>query len=616
MVLRRRADRHRHRGPQGPLLSDQTIETSKETLEWLQSTDAARDRVLAARAALGQELERLRGVGARRGRHPREDPPAARQGRRGRRLASRSWLLAGPQRCRPPYGKRASSGAPRAAARRVLPDEIEKTLRKLGDDGEKVRGTLERDFAGTRRRRRRGRASVRSARSLAELPLRPLLTTCANPRAPATWFDSGPNDEGFEARLARRSARRREARAAAQDAGEGDERRRVDRRGRRRVPGALNPAPRRTTPALDWPAGEWRNGRRAGLRSRCRVSGVEVRPLSRLPTTGRSPQRRRPIRPPPGPSRPYTSRAMQITRTPAPKSTVQLQIELPPSASTAPSTRRPRPRRAAPGPRLPARQGAARRPGAPPRSRRRPRRGRRSPHAGRLSRRARPGGHPPADERRRRGRPGRGGQAAHLQGDDPGPARSQARRLQGLQLPARASRSIDDARVDQVVEELRDQNATLAAVEDRGAKDGDYAVISFVGTRDGEPFEGGTSERMPLILGQERLIPGFEANLIGLEVGDTTEFDITFPDDYPETEHGRQGGPLRGRAQGAAREGPARPRRGLPGQPRRLRDRRRAARPTSRHGSRRNALDRARHRSPTGSSSTRSPTRPSSCPTS
>jgi trigger factor len=93
---------------------------------------------------------------------------------------------------------------------------------------------------------------------------------------------------------------------------------------------------------------------------------------------------------------------------------------------------------------------------------------------------------------------------------------------------------IDDARVDQVIEELRDQNATLGAVEDRGAKDGDYAVISFIGTKDGEPFEGGTSERMPLILGQERLIPGFETNLVGLKVGDTNEFDLTFPDDYGE----------------------------------------------------------------------------------
>lgn len=96
--------------------------------------------------------------------------------------------------------------------------------------------------------------------------------------------------------------------------------------------------------------------------------------------------------------------------------------------------------------------------------------------------------------------------------------------------------TIDDARVDKVLEELRDQNATLAAVEGRGAQDGDYAVISFVGSRDGVPFEGGSAERMPVILGQERLIPGFEANLHGLEVGGSTEFDITFPEDYPETE--------------------------------------------------------------------------------
>ena len=96
--------------------------------------------------------------------------------------------------------------------------------------------------------------------------------------------------------------------------------------------------------------------------------------------------------------------------------------------------------------------------------------------------------------------------------------------------------TIDDARVDKVVEELRDQNATLTAVEDRGAKEGDYAVIAFVGTRDGTPFAGGSSERMPLILGQERLIPGFEAHLVGLKPGESTEFDITFPDDYHETE--------------------------------------------------------------------------------
>lgn len=94
--------------------------------------------------------------------------------------------------------------------------------------------------------------------------------------------------------------------------------------------------------------------------------------------------------------------------------------------------------------------------------------------------------------------------------------------------------TIDADKVQKVVDELRDQNASLSPVEDRGAKNGDYAVIGYTGTRDGRPFDGGSAERMPLILGEERLIPGFETNLLGLRPGETAGFDISFPDDYPE----------------------------------------------------------------------------------
>jgi trigger factor len=94
--------------------------------------------------------------------------------------------------------------------------------------------------------------------------------------------------------------------------------------------------------------------------------------------------------------------------------------------------------------------------------------------------------------------------------------------------------SVDDAKIDKVVEDLRDQNAQLAAVEERGAQNGDWAVIGFTGTQDGAAFEGGQSDRMPLIIGEDRLIPGFETNLIGLHPGESTQFDITFPEDYPE----------------------------------------------------------------------------------
>ncbi len=92
----------------------------------------------------------------------------------------------------------------------------------------------------------------------------------------------------------------------------------------------------------------------------------------------------------------------------------------------------------------------------------------------------------------------------------------------------------DDKKVAKVVDELRDQNASLSPVEDRGAVKGDYAVIKYEGTRGGVPFDGGSTERMPLIVGEDRLIPGFEDELVGLKVGDKKGFDITFPADYGE----------------------------------------------------------------------------------
>ena len=93
---------------------------------------------------------------------------------------------------------------------------------------------------------------------------------------------------------------------------------------------------------------------------------------------------------------------------------------------------------------------------------------------------------------------------------------------------------IDDAKVAKVIEELRDQHSRLDPVVDRGMKVGDYAVIGFTGTRDGVAFEGGSAERAPIVVGEERFIPGFEDALIGMAVSETREFDLTFPADYHE----------------------------------------------------------------------------------
>jgi trigger factor len=91
---------------------------------------------------------------------------------------------------------------------------------------------------------------------------------------------------------------------------------------------------------------------------------------------------------------------------------------------------------------------------------------------------------------------------------------------------------VTDEQVDAVITELRGEQATLRPVDGRGAAKGDLAAVKFAGTIDGEPFEGGSADRLPLVIGDDRMIPGWEDQLIGMEIGATKGFDITFPDDY------------------------------------------------------------------------------------
>ncbi|CAN5710424.1 trigger factor [soil metagenome] len=94
---------------------------------------------------------------------------------------------------------------------------------------------------------------------------------------------------------------------------------------------------------------------------------------------------------------------------------------------------------------------------------------------------------------------------------------------------------IDAPRIDKVVEQLRDQQGSLVPVEERGAQNVDYAVIGFAGHAGGEPVEGAQTERLPLVIGNENMIPGFEEQLVGMREGDKKTFSIKFPEDYPET---------------------------------------------------------------------------------
>jgi trigger factor len=96
----------------------------------------------------------------------------------------------------------------------------------------------------------------------------------------------------------------------------------------------------------------------------------------------------------------------------------------------------------------------------------------------------------------------------------------------------RLTAEVNDEEVDQAVQTLADQNRPYNA-KDGAADKGDRVTISFQGTIDGQPFDGGSAEDVPVLLGSGRFLPGFEDNLIGAKAAESRTFDIKFPDDYP-----------------------------------------------------------------------------------
>lgn len=90
---------------------------------------------------------------------------------------------------------------------------------------------------------------------------------------------------------------------------------------------------------------------------------------------------------------------------------------------------------------------------------------------------------------------------------------------------------ISDADVDAMIEKLRDMRKTFSVVEE-SAQDGDMVNIDFVGSLNGEKFDGGSAENVPLVLGSGRMIPGFEQGIIGMKAGETKTIDVTFPETY------------------------------------------------------------------------------------
>ncbi len=106
--------------------------------------------------------------------------------------------------------------------------------------------------------------------------------------------------------------------------------------------------------------------------------------------------------------------------------------------------------------------------------------------------------------------------------------------MDALEL-TRQTCEIGESDIDEMIEKLRQQNREWVAVE-RPAADGDQLQISFQGSIEGEPFEGGSGEDFDLELGTGMMIDGFEDGLRGKSAGETVTLDLAFPDDYRNTE--------------------------------------------------------------------------------
>jgi trigger factor len=109
------------------------------------------------------------------------------------------------------------------------------------------------------------------------------------------------------------------------------------------------------------------------------------------------------------------------------------------------------------------------------------------------------------------------------------------REYKGIEVP-KGGAEVADEQVDEQLEQMRGQFATLAAVEDRPVGEGDFVIIDFKGEKmtSGEPLEGGEAEDYMLEVGRGELLPDFEQNIVGMKAGERKQFGVTFPLDYAE----------------------------------------------------------------------------------
>jgi trigger factor len=105
----------------------------------------------------------------------------------------------------------------------------------------------------------------------------------------------------------------------------------------------------------------------------------------------------------------------------------------------------------------------------------------------------------------------------------------------GLEVTAQSS-EVSDEEVDEELSRMQQRHAELVAVEEGAVQNGDVAVIDFEGFVDGEAFQGGKAEKYSLELGSGSFIPGFEEQVVGMEINEERDINVTFPENYQSDE--------------------------------------------------------------------------------
>lgn len=95
---------------------------------------------------------------------------------------------------------------------------------------------------------------------------------------------------------------------------------------------------------------------------------------------------------------------------------------------------------------------------------------------------------------------------------------------------------VTDEMIDAELEKTRNMNSRMVSIENRPVQDGDTTIIDYKGFVGDNQFEGGTAENQELVIGSNRFIPGFEEQLIGKNIGDDVDVNVTFPTPYHSEE--------------------------------------------------------------------------------